>query len=131
MNQEPKVIKTAWTVWAVFLACYLATNAVAVFGNSIDREKAMIGFGVVMPILSNLVWWLIAFRLRFRMGNWWLIGIVNALIVGLAGFGTMLLIVSRINKENLETNEIAALEIPTKNAGKSARITKLGPDRTE
>ena len=94
MHNEPRVIRTAWTVWAVFLACYLAINAFAVISESVDQEKAMIGFGIVMPILSNLVWWLISFRLRFRMRNWWLIGIVNAVIVGLAGFGTMLLIAS-------------------------------------
>ena len=98
MSNDPKVIKTAWIVWSFFLAGYLAINAVAVFSDAIDREKAMIGFGIVMPILSNLVWWLICFRLRFRFKNWWSIGIVNAVVVGLAGFGTMWLIASLMSR---------------------------------
>ena len=98
MSNDPKVIKTAWIVWGIFLACYLAFNAVAIFSKAIDQEKAMIGFGIVMPILSNLVWWLISFRLRYRMGRWWAIGIVNAVVVGLAGFGTMVLIASQMSR---------------------------------
>jgi hypothetical protein len=89
MDNDPKAVKAAWTVWGIFIAGYLVLNWYFVKSESLPMEKLVLGFGIAMPIISNLAWWAVGFRLRFRISYWWAFGILTALILGIAGFFTM------------------------------------------
>ena len=89
---EKRVSRIAWIVWAVFIAAYLAMNALFIFGGRKPTPEILLGWGIGLPILTNLCWWGIAFRLRHRIRVWWAFGICTAAVVGIAGFLSMLAI---------------------------------------
>lgn len=89
MENDPKAVKTAWTVWGVFIIGYLVMNVYVVKNDILEVEKLITGFGIAMPIICNLAWWAVGFRLRFRINHWWAFGFLTSLIVGVAGFMTM------------------------------------------
>ena len=84
--------KLVWTIWVVCMTIYAGMNALAIFWSDLPSEKLLIGWGFVMPIIMNFVWWVIAFRMRVYFQQWWAFGICTALFVGLAGFLSMLAI---------------------------------------
>ena len=84
--------KLVWTVWIVSIILYAAMNALAIHYSNLPGEKLLIGWGFVMPILLNFVWWVISFRMRFYFQKWWAFGICTTVFVGLAGFLSMLAI---------------------------------------
>lgn len=84
--------KFVWVVWGVCMVIYAGMNALAIYKSGIPGEKLLIGWGFVMPILMNFVWWVIAYRMRFYFQDWWAFGICTAVFVGLAGFLSMLAI---------------------------------------
>jgi len=91
-TNEPRVVRIAWVVWGIFIALYLAMNAFFIFGIEKPTPEILVSWGIGLPILTNLVWWVISFRLRNRIERWWAFGICTAVLVGLAGFLAMLAI---------------------------------------
>jgi phage shock protein PspC (stress-responsive transcriptional regulator) len=89
MKNDPKAVKVAWIVWGVFIAAYLASNLYFLKSETMPLEKVVLGFGIAMPIISNLAWWAVGFRLRFRISYWWAFGFLTAFILGISGFATM------------------------------------------
>ncbi len=89
---EPRVSRFAWIVWTAFIVLYLAMNAFFVFGVEKHTAEILVSWGIGLPILTNLIWWVISFRLRNRIQRWWAFGICTAVVVGLAGFLSMLAI---------------------------------------
>ena len=88
---------TVWTIWIIVMVIYAVMNGIAVSRAEAPIDpKLIFGWGIIMPILTNLVWWAISFRLRIYFPKWWLFGILTAVFVGAAGFLTMLMI-SRIS----------------------------------
>ena len=90
MENDSKAVKTAWTVWGIFVIAYLAMNIYVLNSETLPKENIVPGFGLGMPIICNLSWWAIGFRLRYRIHHWWIFGIATTLVVGIAGFLTML-----------------------------------------
>ena len=88
--------KLVWFVWIVCMAIYAGMNALAIFHSDIAHEMLLIGWGFIMPILLNFVWWVISYRMRFYFQKWWIFGICTALFVGVAGFLTMLAIAQTV-----------------------------------
>ena len=84
--------KLVWTIWGICMAIYAGMNALAIFNTEIPSEKLLIGWGFVMPILMNFVWWAISFRMRSYFQKWWVFGICTAVFAGFAGFLSMLAI---------------------------------------
>ena len=89
MKNDPKAVKVAWTVWGVFIVAYLASNWYFLKSGTMPLEKVVLGFGIAMPIVSNLAWWAVGFRLRFRINHWWAFGLLTAITLGISGFATM------------------------------------------
>ena len=92
--ETPKA-KTVWIIWAVVMALYSAMNYFMIRPGYVlvppPDQLTILGWAIVMPILTNLVWWIIAFRLRFYFPkNWWAFGIVTTFFVGIAGLLTMI-----------------------------------------
>ena len=91
---------TVWTIWIIVMVIYAVMNGIAVSRAEAPIDpKLIFGWGIIMPILTNLVWWAISFRLRIYFPKWWLFGILTAVFVGTAGFLTMLQI-SQISSGN-------------------------------
>ncbi|NNE92430.1 MAG: hypothetical protein HKN23_12345 [Verrucomicrobiales bacterium] len=83
--------RVIWIVWAVVMAVYGVMNFISVRSHEKPDETTLLGWGIAMPVLTNLVWWMIAFRTRRFLGNrWWAVGIATAIAVGLAGLLSMI-----------------------------------------
>jgi len=68
------------------MAIYTGMNALAIFWSDLPSEKLLIGWGFVMPIIMNFVWWVIAFRMRVYLQQWWAFGICTAVLSGWLDF---------------------------------------------
>lgn len=89
MENDPRAVKVAWTIWTIFVVAYLVMNTYLVKSNTLETEKLVTGMGIAMPIICNLAWWAVGFRLRLRINHWWAFGFLTSLVVGVAGFMTM------------------------------------------
>ncbi len=90
MNKKPKE-STVWVVWGIVMVIYTAMNGFFLTRGEAMKMEAILGWGIIMPILTNLVWWAIAFRFRTYFQRWWIFGITTAVFVGVTGFLTMLI----------------------------------------
>ena len=79
-----------WIVWSLSLLIYLALNAVAVLLKSgVPGMATMIGWGIVMPIVMTIGWWVVASVNRRDISKWWLMGILSTAICATAGIVTV------------------------------------------
>ena len=63
---------TVWTVWVVVMTIYSVMNALALRKVEAPIDpNILFGWGIIMPVLTNLVWWAIAFRMRVYFQKWW------------------------------------------------------------
>lgn len=111
MNSDPKSVKVAWSVWGCFIVFYLAMNYYFVSSETQPVEKVISGFGIAMPIISNLAWWAVGFRLRHRINHWWAFGFLTAVIAGIAGFMTLWTIAK--SNQPAQASSASAQRIPS------------------
>ncbi len=125
MKNDQRAVKIAWMVWGTFVVAYLALNFFCLNSSTISKEKVVLGFGIAMPIISNLAWWAVGFRLRFRINHWWAFGFLTSIVLGLAGVFTMWTIAKSAQPDHASSASAqripssAALTIPPANPAPS------------
>ena len=90
MKSPPKSL--VWTVWVIVMVIYAVINTLSVLKQDSPNPTILFGWGIIMPVLTNLAWWAIAFRMRFYFPIWWIWGIATTPVVAVAGFLTMVVL---------------------------------------
>ncbi|MDA7673431.1 hypothetical protein OAK81_01720 [Verrucomicrobiales bacterium] len=75
-----------WIAWGVFTLIYLTLNALGLFLKpGVPGMASILGWGIIMPILMIVSWWLVASGNRGEIGKWWLLGILSTAMFATAG----------------------------------------------